>query len=211
VAYGQPSPRLPSIAGYVAAVLLALAGIVAGVALIVSGIRSYIDKVEGFERFPVPDSQDVTLGDDGGYSIYFERPGLDTEDPLPAISVTVTAPDGSPVELNRYESDVSYSVSGHDGRGVFTFQADEPGPYRVRADGSNGEVAVGRGIGARFAGAVVAGVGTLLLAPVLGAILALVTFLRRSKAKRSAAASWQQPQQQAQYGGQYGGPPTGWR
>lgn len=205
MAYGPP-PRLPSVAGYVAAVLLAIAGIVAGVALIVSGIRTYIDRVEDFERFPAPGSEDVRLDEDGGYSIYFERPGLDDADPLPAISVSVTGPDGSTLDLDRYDTDVSYSVSGHDGRGVFTFRADTPGTYRVRADGSDGEVAVGRGIGARFAGSVVAGVGTLLLAPVLGAVLALVTFLRRSKAKRAAAA-WQQ---QPRWGGAPGGA-TGWR
>jgi hypothetical protein len=197
---------MPSIAGYVLAVLLAVAGIAAGIALIVSGVRSYIDKVEGFERFAVPGSEEVTLEEEGGYSIYYERPGLDEQDSLPSTTVSVTAPDGSVVPLDRYDTDVSYSVSGHDGRGVFTFRADEPGTYRVRADGSDGEVAVGRGIGARFAGAVVAGVGTLLLAPVLGALLALVTFLRRSKAKRAAAAAtWQQPQQ-PQWGGA-----TGWR
>jgi hypothetical protein len=202
VAYGPPPPRIPSIVGYVAAVLLALLGIVAGIALIVSGVRTYIDKVEGFERFPAPGSEEIAL-DDGGYSIYFERPGLDTEDALPSISVAVTAPDGAPVDLDRYDTDVSYSVSGHDGRGVFTFRADEPGTYRVRADGSDGEVAVGRGIGARFAGAVVAGVGTLLLAPVLAAVVALVTFLRRSRAKRAQAAATWQPQ--PQWGA------TGWR
>ena len=50
-------------------------------------------------------------------------------------------------------------------------------------------------IGARFAGSVVAGVALLLLAPLLGAVLALVTFLRRSRAKRAvaAAAAPQQP------------------
>jgi hypothetical protein len=105
------------------------------------------------------------------------------------------------VPLDRYDADVSYEVSGHDGRGVFTFDADVPGRYVVRADGSGGVVAVGRGIGARFAGSVVAGVGLLLLAPLLGAILAVVTFLRRSRAKRAVAASaapeW--------------GVPTGWR
>jgi hypothetical protein len=185
------------VTGYVLAGLLTLACIAGGIVLIVSGIRTYIDKVEGFERIDVPGSAQVSLEDDGGYSIYYERPGLDSEDALPPITVAVTAPDGSIVDLDRYDSDVSYSVSGYDGRGVFTFRADNPGNYAVRTDGSEGQVAVGRGIGARFAGAVVAGVGTLLLAPVLGAIVALVTFLRRSKAKRAqraAAQAWQQPQ-----------------
>jgi hypothetical protein len=195
VAYGPPPPRLPSIVGYVAAVLVAVLAIAAGIALIVVGIRDYIDKVEGFERIDVPASAEVAL-DDGGYSIYFERPGLDSEDALPSISVAVTAPDGSPVDLDRYSADVSYSVSGFDGRGVFTFDADQPGSYRVRTDGSEGQVAVGRGIGARFAGAVVAGVATILLAPLLGALLALVTFLRRSRAKRAQAAAMWQPQPQ---------------
>ncbi len=57
---------------------------------------------------------------------------------------------------------------------------------------------MGRGIGARFAGAVVAGIATLLLAPLVGALLWLITFLRRSRAKRAAAQpAW--------------GAPTGWR
>jgi hypothetical protein len=179
---------VPSALGYVVAALLALAAIVAGVALIVSGIRSYIDKVEGFDRFTPPDSAVVVL-DEGGHSIYFERPGLDDEDPMPRISVSVTDPDGEPVDLDRYDTDVSYDVSGHDGRGVYTFSAEVPGRYEVRADGSGGEVAVGRGIGARFAGSVVAGVTSLLLAPLLGAVAAVVTFLRRSRAKR-AASQW---------------------
>jgi hypothetical protein len=206
VASGPPSPRLPSIAGYVLAAVVAAGGIALGIVLIISGIRSYIDKVEGFERVDVPSSAEVSLGDTGGYSLYFERPGLDSEDPLPRISVSVTAPDGSAVELDRYSTDVNYSVSGFDGQGAFTFHADEPGPYLVRTDGAGGQVAVGRGIGARFAGAVVAGVGTLLLAPVLAAVLALITFLRRSRAKRARSeAQWQQPQPQ------WGPPPTDWR
>lgn len=196
---------MPSIAGYVAAALVAVLGIAAGIALIVSGIRTYIDKVEGFERVDVPGSAEVSLEDDGGYSIYYERPGLDNESTLPSISVAVTGPDGAPVDLDRYHSEVSYSVSGFDGRGVFTFQADEPGAYRVRTDGAEGQVAVGRGIGARFAGAVVAGIATLLLAPLLGALLWLITFLRRSRAKRAQAAAWQP---QPQWGAP---PPTSWR
>jgi hypothetical protein len=181
------------VTGYVLAGLLAIAGIAAGIALIVSGIRTYVDKVEGFERFEAPGRRAVTLSEEGGYSIYLERPGLDDDDPFPPISVTVTDPEGEAVELDRYDTDVSYSVSGHDGRGAWTFDADDEGTYQVRADGSGGEVAVGRGIGARFAGAVVAGVGMLLLAPVLGAIVALITFLRRSKAKRARKAAWQEP------------------
>ena len=203
MAYGPPPSKVPSIAGYLLAVLLAVAGVLAGVALIVSGVRSYIDKVEGFERFPVPGSEEVRLDEEGGYSIYFERPGLDDQDALPVVSVSVTAPDGSTLDLDPYDSEVSYEVSGHDGRGVFTFRASEPGTYEIRADGLGGELAVGRGIGARFAGAVVAGVATLLLAPVVGAVLALVTFLRRSRAKRAAAAAWEQ---QPRWGGA-----TGWR
>jgi hypothetical protein len=185
--------KVPSITGYVLAGLLTVAGIAAGVVLIVSGIRSYIDKVEGFERFDVPGSGELVL-DDGGYSVYWERPGFDDDDPGPSLTVSIAPVDGGePLDLDRYDVDVSYSVSGHDGRGMYTFSVDDPGRYRIRSDGTPGEVAVGRGIGSRFAGSLVAGVGTLLLAPVLGAIVALITFLRRSKAKRAARA-WEQPQ-----------------
>jgi hypothetical protein len=189
VASGPPPRRPPSIAGYVAAAVVAVALVVAGVVVIATGWTAYEDKVEGFDRFPAPGSEEVSL-DEGGHSIYFERPFLDDADPLPPISVSVTDPNGQRVFLDRYDAEVSYDVSGHDGRGVFTFSADVPGVYEVRADGSGGEVAVGRGIGSRLAGSIVAGVAMLVLAPILGAVLAVVTFLRRSRAKRAAAAAW---------------------
>ena len=59
---------MPSAFGYVAAGLLALAAIVGGIVLIVFGVRSYIDKVEGFDRFSAPASEEVVL-DEGGHSI----------------------------------------------------------------------------------------------------------------------------------------------
>lgn len=198
MAAGPPPTKVPSIAGYVLAVLLAIIGIAAGIALIVSGIRTYIDNVEGFERVEVPGSEPITLDDDGGYSIYFEDPSGAYQVVRPTVTVRA-ADGGDAVPLAAYESDVSYDVSGHEGRGIYTFSVDESGTYTVTGDGPRGTLAVGRGIGARFAGAVVAGVATLLLAPVLGAVLALVTFLRRSKAKRAAAAT-------SAWGG-----PTGWR
>jgi len=181
----------------VAAGVLAVAGVVGGIVLIVVGIRSYVDRIEGFERFPVPGSEQVDL-DDGGHSIYFERPGLDGEDVLPRLTVAVTpVAGGASLPLEDYDSDVSYEVSGHDGRGVFTFRVDDPGPYLVRADGSGGEVAVGRGIGSRWVSSVIAGALVLALGPLLGLVLALVTFLRRSRARRAAG-----PPQWT---------PTGWR
>ena len=101
------------------------------------------------------------------------------------------------------ERDGAERVVLTDAEGRYRLIELEPGAYTVRADGSVGEVAVGRGIGSRFVGAVVAGVATLLLAPLLGAVVALLTFLRRSRAKRARAA-WQQAQQ-PQWGA------TGWR
>jgi hypothetical protein len=197
VADGPHRRRRPSVLGYVAAVLLFLAGVIGGITLIVVGVQSYVDRIEGFERFSVPGSTRVEL-DEGGHSIYFERPGLDDVDPIPRLSATVTPADGgAPLPLDDYDTDVSYQVSGHDGRGVFTFPVDDPGTYVVRADGSGGELAVGRGVGSRWVGSVIAGVALIGLGPLLGLVLAVVTFLRRSRAKRGAAPPpWA---------------PTGWR
>jgi len=189
-----------SVAGYVLAPILALLLLGGGIALIVVGVTSYNDRIEDFQRFElqgVPGA--VELDDPGGYSVYFE-PDDDTLDLSfayrdPPVLVQVFD-DDERVDVEEYDSEVTYEVSGRRGVGLYTFSADEPGTYTITVAGASGgvgaaeglgDIAVGRGIGTRLAGSLVAGISLLALAPLVGALLAIATFLRRSRARRREA------------------------
>ncbi|CAN5527678.1 hypothetical protein BH18ACT1_BH18ACT1_11980 [soil metagenome] len=190
-----------SVAGYVLAPILALLLLGGGIALIVVGVTSYNDRIEDFQRFElqgVPGS--VELDDTGGYSVYFEPDddgvGLSSAYRDPPVLVQVRDAGGEPVDVEEYDSEVTYEVSGRRGVGLYTFSADEPGTYTITVAGASGgvgaaeglgDIAVGRGIGTRLAGSLVAGISLLALGPLVGALLAIATFLRRSRARRRVA------------------------
>jgi hypothetical protein len=41
----------------------------------------------------------------------------------------VTDPSGAAVAAGHYDTTVTYSAGGHEGRGIYTFDADVPGTY----------------------------------------------------------------------------------
>ena len=191
-------PRLtPSAWWYVAAAAIALAGMVAGVWMMVEGVGRVLEAVEDFDRTDVPGTLTVTIEDPGGYSIYHEFPGASdsgSRSPVPEPDLSITNPDGDDVQLRPYTSLVTYAWGTIEGRGLYTFHADEPGTYELTADGDEGtRIAVGRGMGdigqealvGLFSG--VAGgllVGGLSIA--VASILAVGVGVARSRNRRSS-------------------------
>jgi len=191
-------PRLtPSAWWYVAAAAIALAGMVAGVWMMVEGVGRVLEAVEDFDRTDVPGTLTVTIEDAGGYSIYHEFPGASdsgSRSLVPEPDLSITNPDGDDVQLRPYTSLVTYAWGTIEGRGLYTFRADEPGTYELTADGDEGtRIAVGRGMGdigqealvGLFSG--VAGgllVGGLSIA--VASILAVGVGVARSRNRRSS-------------------------
>ena len=191
-------PRLtPSAWWYVAAGAIAVAGMVAGVWMMVEGVGRVLEGVEDFDRTDVPGTLTVTIEDPGGYSIYHEFPGASdsgSRSPVPEPDLSITNPDGDDVQLRPYTSLVTYAWGTIEGRGLYTFHADEPGTYELTADGDEGtRIAVGRGMGdigqealvGLFSG--VAGgllVGGLSIA--VASILAVCVGVARSRNRRSS-------------------------
>ena len=208
-AYGDNQIR-PALWWFFVAGGLAVVGIVGGIALIVSGVVRWADTVEDFERVSVPGTEDVQIDDTGGYSIYheFERDASFRFFP-PEPDVTVTDPSGDEVVLDRYSGTVTYEISGYEGEGLFTFDADETGTYTVTADGDpESVIAVGRGVGRGLAASIGAGIAVGFIGVVGGIVMAIVVGVKRSGSRRRLRANWNPPP--GPPGGGWGAPPGAW-
>ncbi len=178
---------------YAAAAALALGGILAGLAVAAKGVDDALAAVRSFDRTAVPGVVEVAIEDPGGYSIYQEFPGA--SDPGGAIQppeVVVTDPAGQPVEAAPYDSFVSYDQGTLEGRGIYTFRADQPGTFRVTVAGApDSTIAVGRGMGDVSAqavtglfGGVVGGIILLLAGIATGIVVAITVGVARGRSRR---------------------------
>jgi hypothetical protein len=196
----------PATSWYVVAGVVAAAGIVLGVVLLVKGIVDFQDRIDDFTRADLPATLSVEITDTGGYSIYHEYEGAYDDDYFLTSEpqVTVTDPSGDQVFLDRYDSSVTYSAGGHEGEGVFTFDADETGTYEVVASGEAGNgIAVGRGVGRGLVGAIVGGLSIGFVGVVAAIVIAVVVAVKRGRSRRAlmpppAFSGWGAP------------PPPGW-
>jgi hypothetical protein len=214
----------PSLGWFVFAGGVALAGIVGAVVLWVMGVARLSDRIDDFSRVAVPSSGEVEIDDPGGYSIYHEYFGADSDgdsdrfDFEPSVSVTVTDPSGDGVLLRDYTSSVTYDFSGHEGVGIYTFDAEQAGTYQVETTGdSTSTIAVGQGIGRGIVSTIVGGFVVGGLGVVAGIVIAIVTGVRRGRSRRMLnAARWAQAGPPgpggwgAPPGGGWGPPPGGW-
>jgi hypothetical protein len=194
-------PLKPSGWWYGVAAGIAVAGIVIAIVVFVQTITGLIDRVDDFQRVTLPGSGTVTL-EEGDYSIYHEFDGASSTEFGSTVPITLLAPDGTPVDLDRYDANVTYSWGDHEGVAAYSFTAEEAGTYTVSAETQSGVVAVGRGIGSGLVGGIV---GAFLLGiggSVIGGVIAIVVGIKRGRDRRSRMT----------YGPQFGpGPPgSGW-
>jgi len=175
------------------------------IAAVVIGIQQgaqYGSIIDDFARIESGRTETVELSSTGGYRVWLERPGVDSETLRPPTTVTVMR-GGDEIAVEPYDSttDLQYSSGSRDGIAVQTFNISEPGRYEITAtadDGQPATFAIGRGNPLTQAGKGVAwffGIGTL------GFLIALVVFIviavKRGRSKRQI--------RQASFGGGFGG------
>jgi hypothetical protein len=187
-------PLRPPRSWYLLATALVV-GAVAWVAVeLLLGYGSLRHEIDGFQRAQIPGQTQLSFAKPGGYVIYYEAPGASAEGAVvPSVVVNLVRGDGSgPVQLQLYHGQVTYDLSGHEGRAVATFQVDQPGGYLLEATGTPpapASLAVGRSIAGAITGVVLR---SLLggLALFLGGVgLAVAVALRRRRARRAALAA----------------------
>jgi len=182
--------------------LVALAVFLGGAALLVAGLLGVKGQVDGFQRVPLPQGGQVTLGHNS-YVLYYEAPGA-ASGQIPNFNVTVTpASAGARAKsLQPYAADVTYSLGSRQGRAVLTLQLSHPGTFRVVATGAptvagGSDLAFGSNIVGGIADTVVSG-GLLMVLGVAGGItLFVIRYVRTSRRRAQARlpmGPWPGPQ-----------------
>ena len=166
--------------------LLALAVFLGGVALLVAGLLGVKGQVDGFQRVPLPQGGQVTLGHNS-YVLYYEAPGA-ASGQIPNFNVTVTpASAGARAKsLQPYAADVTYSLGSRQGRAVLTLQLSHPGTFRVVAPGApavagGSDLAFGSSIAGGIAATAVTGGLLMLLGVASGITLFVIRYVRTSR------------------------------
>ncbi|MBF6171477.1 hypothetical protein [Nocardia blacklockiae] len=191
-----PQGITPSGRWYVLAAALAVAGIVGAMVIGVTSFVRLSDRVDGFQRVPIPGSSDVRIGDTGGYTMYFEYPNASAVAFRGSVNVRLLGPDGASIPLEDYSSALTYNFGGHEGRAGFSFDAPRPGTYHVVTQGDSGvTAAIGRGIGGSIGATVLLALGVGAAGVILGLVVLIVVAVRRGSSKRriAAAAGWSYP------------------
>ena len=172
--------------------LLALAVFLGGAALLVAGLLGVKGQVDGFQRVPLPQGGQVTLGHNGSYVLYYEAPGA-ASGQIPNFNVTVApASAGARAKsLQPYGADVNYSFGSRHGRAVLTLELSHPGTFRVVATGApavagGSDLAFGPSIAGGIAGTAVTG-GLLMVLGVAGGITVFVIRYVRTSRRRAQA------------------------
>jgi hypothetical protein len=189
--------KRPSRFGYWLGGAIFVVGIAGGVAILVIGFMRISGTVQDFQRVPVPGQAEVTL--EAGEQVVYVEPnegGGDAPPPSDSVDVAVIAADTrAPVPLSRYGGSFNYDFGGYSGRAYRTFRAEAPGSYavttRALATPVTG-VAIGPPIGRRFVTILLAGIALLIVGPLVGLVIVIVTailrYVRRPDRQGGAAA-----------------------
>jgi hypothetical protein len=183
----------PSKVGYLVGAAVVAIGVAGAIVWGALGFTSFSHQVDGFQRVSANGQGEVTFDEPGGYVIYYEAPGADEGD-VPAGQASLTpggsGGSGEPVTLETYDSSLSYANGDHAGQAVLTFQIDRPGTYVLEStsDG-DGELAVGHSIAGKLVTTIVGALALGGLGLVVGAVILIVTAVRRRNARVRARGS----------------------
>jgi hypothetical protein len=173
--------RRPSTAGYWLAVVIPVVGLLAGAGW---GITAYLGmqrQIDDLVRVGVPGQAVLSIPEAGGRVLYYEGPESIS---LRDLAPQVRAPDGTAVRVEGYDLVLRYDAPGGGVvQAIGTFEADSPGRYEVRIDGTappGAEVAIGETIANSKLGSVVGALLLILGGLGVGVVLTIVTAVRRS-------------------------------
>jgi hypothetical protein len=180
--------HMPSRAWYWVAVAILVLGVSLGVAWgVVSTVRTH-DHARALPRTHAPGTLEVRVDDGASRLIYFEGDGRPD---VAALGLTVTAPDGSAVPVEPYKTIMDYDVAGWIGSPIASFATPVEGTYTVSAQGSYGQgaVSVGDDFLRTQAIDIVGALAVAMASFVVGVVLAIVVWVKRSSRVQAARPS----------------------
>jgi hypothetical protein len=149
--------------------------------------------VNGFQRMTVPGTATVHVSQPTTQVLYYESTGAAPS--LAQLGIYVTGPAGNAVSVIRYSGDLRYDVPpldpGRTGKAIASFDATAAGNYTISARtgiGTGGTIAVGTDLLWDSAPHIAGIIAVFLVGTGAGLALIIITAVRRSSARRLAAA-----------------------
>jgi hypothetical protein len=182
--------RVRSRAGYWIGGGLVAAGVLGAVLWFVGSLMRLSDEVDGFQRVAIPGEATVQL-DAHKHVLYYEASGA--EEAVPGFTIEIAdARTGAPLGIATYENSLTYSFSDHEGSAQATVTPARARQYRVRTNGGGPKSDETLALGRSLAWPILRGIlGTFAIAALMvgsGAILLVITGIRRSRAARATTA-----------------------
>lgn len=181
-------------------VIWIVSGIIATV-LLVMGAAQASNTYDDFASFPADTPTEIELTETGGYRIWLERDGYNSDYYDEYATATITGPGGQDVPTSDYVGSLEFN----DGSAVLTFNIDEAGVYTIEASPTDERPAsfkVGKGNPFSQAGR---GVLLFFVIGSIGFLVALVLFIvlmvKRGGSKKRIRQAYG-----GGYPGGYGGP-----
>jgi len=153
------------------------------------------------QRVVAPGQSDLALNAPGDYTIYYEHRSVvgnrvySTDENLSGLECDlVSKATGAKIPLSASSTNSTYSIGSYEGKSLLEFHVEQPGMYQLTTvyaaarEGPEIVLAVGQGIFTKILLAVFGGVASLFACLALAAAIAVVTFIKRSKARKQLAS-----------------------
>ena len=181
--------------------LLSLLVIGLGVALFfVITFKGLSGITEKLAQMEAPGTTEMTFSEPGKYTLFYEHKSViagkvyDTGENLSGLWCTVVSKEtNAPVPLVQPSISTSYEVGNRAGMSVLEFNIERPGVYQVSAtypenpEGQRIVLAVGQGVASRITATIIGGLATMFGSIVLAIVIAVITFVKRRRAKKAFA------------------------
>jgi len=182
---GKPGP---SRAWY----LMSMAIVVVSIAIFAYVLSSRLNALpDKLMHLVVPGQTDLNLVQTGIYSIFHERQSV-VDGQL--LRVSVRSASAADVPLTPPGASATYSIGGRAGVAIFEFEIREPGTYRLAAAYDGGRalpravLAVGFGFVGELVATIFGAIAILFTGLISAAVLAVVVYVKRRKARRASSA-----------------------
>jgi hypothetical protein len=187
------TPHRPSSLGYWIGGGIIAAACITAVIWAVLAFFGYSDQVNSFQRMTVPGTATVHLAQSATRVLYYENTGAAPS--LAQLGIHVAGPAGTAVTVRPYSGDLRYDVPPvnptRTGTAIASFDATVAGNYTISARavaGTGGMIAVGSDLLWDAAPHIIGIIAVFLIGSGAGLALIIITAVRRSSARRLAAA-----------------------
>jgi hypothetical protein len=152
------------------------------------------------QRVVAPGQSDLALNAPGDYTIYYEHRSVvgnrvySTDENLSGLECElVSKATGARIPISASSTNSTYSIGSYEGKSLLEFHVEQPGTYQLTTvyaarEGPEVVLAVGQGIFTKIVLAVFGGVASLFACLALATAIAVVTFIKRTKARKQLAS-----------------------